>query len=79
MYTCLYKVECSYYASDENHEYTNCGVLYANTFAEAAEQLEDLYGCELSVITYLEFFDTPYLLMPEELFEQVKEHLNKKD
>ena len=76
MYTCLYKVECSFCASDENHKYTDCGVLYANTFAQAAEQLEDYYGCELEAITHLEMYDTPYLRLSEDLFEKVKDHLD---
>lgn len=76
MYTCLYKVECSFCASDEVHNYTDCGVLYANTFTEAAKQLEDFYGCELVAISYLEIFDAPHLRLSEDLFEQVKNHLN---
>jgi hypothetical protein len=78
MYTCLYKVECSFCASDEVHNYIDWGVLYANTFTEAAEQLEDFYGCELVAISYLEIFDTPYLRLSEDLFNQVKDHLNSK-
>ena len=76
MYTCLYKVECSFCASDEVHNYTDYGVLYANTFTEAAEQLENFYGCELVAISYLEIFDTPYLRLSEDLFKQIKTHLN---
>lgn len=72
MFTCLYKVKCYF----DNTEYIDNGVLYTNTFAEAAAQLEDFYGCELIEITYMEMFDTPHLLLPPELFEQVRNYLN---
>lgn len=57
MYTALYKVE----VFDEiagSGTFTECGILYAESFSHAMKQLEDFYGDDIQTVHFLELYDT---------------------
>lgn len=73
MYTFLYKVV--YYFDDEEH--IENGLLYAPNFTEAAKQLEDYYGEDMTNILYLEPYDIGLFTFDDKDVGVVKAMLNK--
>lgn len=70
-YVCLYSVE--YMSVDDKT--TDYGLLYADNFADAVNQLEEhIYGSDLLKINSLELFDTTAIFR-EETFNLVRKDL----
>lgn len=71
-FICLYEVEHMF----DDKTQIDRGLLFANNFIDAVEQLENtLYGVELVKINYLELFDG-LPTFPENLFNQIKDYFN---
>lgn len=71
-YVCLYSVE---YMSVDDDKTTDYGLLYADNFADAVNQLEEhIYGSDLLKINSLELFDTTAIFR-EETFNLVRKDL----
>lgn len=72
-YVCLYAIEIDDYDGKIVTEY---GFLYADSFSDAANQLESyqMYGNSIVKINELILYDTIFSV-PKELYEKVKQEL----
>lgn len=72
-YVCLYSVE--YMTIDSGDLRVDYGLIYADNFTDAVEQLEQcIYGEDLMKINSIELFDTS-AIFSEETFNRVREDL----
>ena len=72
-YVCLYSVE--YMIIDDRDITTDYGLIYADNFTDAVEQLEKyIYGEDLMKINSIELFDTS-AIFSEETFNRVRKDL----
>ena len=65
MYTALFTVHL--YISPEKPDVVECGIIYADSFADAAKKIEEAYGDEmfdLSITLYDSSFTFPQEKMP---------------
>lgn len=71
-FTCLFKVE---YIGVEDKPVIECGVIPADDFRDAINQLEgSLYGTDLIKIHSMELFDVSPTF-PVEMFDMLRKHL----
>ena len=71
-FTCLFKVE---YIGVEDKPVIECGVIPADDFRDAINQLEgSLYGTDLIKIHFMELFDVSPTF-PVEMFDMLRNHL----
>ena len=71
-FTCLFKIE---YIGIDDKPVIECGVIPADDFCDAMNQLEDeLYGTDLIKIHSMELFDTSPVF-PVEIFDILHKHL----
>lgn len=72
-YICLYSV---IYNDHEGNNKADYGMIFANSFADAANYLEEvLYGEDLIEITHMELLDT-CPIFTKETWETMKKELN---
>lgn len=73
-FICLYSVD--YYFEDELK--TEQGLIYADDFRDAIEQLEgSYYGTDLVKINSMELFDTPVAVFSKEVFALVHKEIKQ--
>ena len=73
-FICLYSVE--YCFEDEVKE--ECGLIYADDFRDAIEQLEGgYYGTDLVKINSMELFDAPVAVFSKEVFALVRKEIEQ--
>jgi hypothetical protein len=74
-FTCLFKVE---YIGIEDKPVVECGVIPADDFRDAIEQLEgSYYGTDLVKINSMELFDTPVAVFSKEVFALVHKEIKQ--
>jgi hypothetical protein len=75
MYPYAFKIKiCD---SESGKNFIQRGIGLAENFKEAASKIEHYYGIELVSIEHLEFLtDSPFIFLPEEIFNEVKELAN---
>jgi hypothetical protein len=74
MYTFLAKIEYHNIVTEKGEK--ECVIITnASTFEEASKRLEEVYGDDLLNFS-IELFDSPIAIMPEELYDTLREGLN---
>ena len=74
-FTCLFSVD---YMVDVNDIRTEYGLIFADDFRDAMNQLEgDLYGTDLVKINSMELFDTPSAVFSKETFALVRKEIEQ--
>lgn len=73
-FICLYTVEYCY----EDKVKEESGIIYADDFRDAINQLEgEYYGTDLVKISYMELFDSPVAVFSKEVFALVKKEVEQ--
>lgn len=73
-FICLYSVDYCY----EDDIKTEQGLIYADDFRDAIEQLEgSYYGTDLVKINSMELFDTPVAVFSKEVFALVHKEIKQ--
>lgn len=72
-YLTLYRVAWC----DEEETRYECGIFYAENYSDAAKRIEEYYADNLIEITYLCQYDTTMFHMPADMFEKLKQYIEK--
>ena len=74
-FTCLFSVD---YMVDSDDIRTEYGLLFADDFRDAMNQLEgELYGTDLVKINSMELFDTPSAVFSKETFALMQKEIEQ--
>ena len=73
-FICLYSIELSF----EEQLRTENGLIYADDFRDAIEQLEgEIYGTDLMKINSMELFDSPVAIFSPEVFALMQKEIEQ--
>lgn len=73
-FICLYSIELSF----EGQVRTENGLIYADDFRDAVEQLEgEIYGTDLMKINSMELFDSPVAIFSPEVFALMRKEIEQ--
>lgn len=75
MYTVLYHVE--FYDEINAVIDKECGLVYADNFADAMKQIEDYYGKDLEAVKSLELYDASIFTFPPEMLPTIKDEIEE--
>lgn len=74
-FTCLFSVD---YMVDTNDIRTEYGLIFADDFRDAMNQLEgELYGNDLVKINTMELYDTPSAVFSKEVFALIQKEIEQ--
>ena len=74
MYTALFTVHL--YISPEEPNIVECGIIYADSFADAAKKIEDTYGDELFDLS-ITLYDSSLFAFPQDKMPIIRQILEE--
>ena len=72
MYTVLYKIEVFDQVAGSG-TFIECGILYAESFSQAMQQLETYYGDDIQTVHFIEMYDMSVFTFAPERMDAVKD------
>lgn len=74
MYTALFTVHL--YISPEKPDFVECGIIYADSFANATKKIEEAYGDELFDLS-ITLYDDAFFHFPQEKMPIIRQILKE--
>lgn len=74
MYTALFTAHL--YISPEKPDFVECGIIYANSFADAAKKIEEAYGDEMFDLS-ITLYDSSIFTFPQEKMPIIRQILEE--